>query len=352
MVRIIPAIMSGGSGTRLWPLSTDDRPKQFHVLAGEAPLIAETVARVSGDAGVLSFAAPMVLCNAAHASLVKQHLAESELPLGVLVLEPAGRNTAATAAVAAVLGAELDPDALVLLLPADHVIADRAAFHAAIDRAAPLARDRIITFGITPDRPATAYGYIERGARLADGVFEVAHFHEKPDEDVARSYLQKGGFSWNAGMFLFSPRVLLEEFAAAPEIRDGALAALRKARRNGSEIALDDSFSALPSKPLDIAVMEKTKRAAVAPCEIGWADIGAWDEIWRLSEQGESGNVETGPVVALDAHNNLLRSEGPKICVAGVDNLIVVATGDAVIVVPRDRAQDVKTLRELAEKLK
>jgi len=352
MHRIIPAIMSGGSGTRLWPSSTDARPKQFHALMGNVPLIVETIARVSGEARGLSFASPIVLCNAMHADLAKQQLAKGGFSPSVVVLEPTGRNTAATAVVAAALGAELDPDALVLLLPADHIIRDRAAFLAALERAAPLAQDRIVTFGITPDRPATGYGYIERGAELADRVYEVARFHEKPDHDTARTYLSKPGFSWNSGMFLFSPRVMLDEFAVTTDIRDGALAALQRAERRGGEILLDATcFAATPSAPLDKAVMEKTRRAAVAPCEIGWADVGAWDEIWRLSEHNGDGNVKQGPVVALDAHNNLLRSDGPKICVAGVNDLVVVATGDVIVIVPRARAEEVKALREMAEKL-
>ncbi len=184
-------------------------------------------------------------------------------------------------------------------------------------------------------------------------MFDVISFREKPNEAVALGYLEKGGYSWNAGMFLFHPRVLLQEFEASAEIRDGALEALNNAQRKGVEIALDAQiFAQVPSQSLDIAVMEKTKRAAVAPCDIGWADVGSWDEIWRISERDDDGNSKQGRVIALDAHNNLLRSEGVTICVAGVDDLVVIATGDAVVIVPRDRAQDVKVLRELAEKLK
>lgn len=353
MHRIIPAIMSGGSGTRLWPSSTDARPKQFHALTGGDPLIVETIARVSGQSAALAFAPPIILCNAQHGQLAQQQLRAAGRSPSAVVLEPVGRNTAATAAIAAAIAAEQDPDALVLLLPADHVIEKRDAFLDAIARAAPFARDRIVTFGIAPTRPATGYGYIERGAALADGVFDVISFREKPNEAVALGYLEKGGYSWNAGMFLFHPRVLLQEFEASAEIRDGALEALNNAQRKGVEIALDAQiFAQVPSQSLDIAVMEKTKRAAVAPCDIGWADVGSWDEIWRISERDDDGNSKQGRVIALDAHNNLLRSEGVTICVAGVDDLVVVATSEAIVIVPRDRAQDVKVLRELAEKLK
>ncbi|MES1203521.1 MAG: mannose-1-phosphate guanylyltransferase/mannose-6-phosphate isomerase [Pseudomonadota bacterium] len=351
--RIIPAIMSGGSGTRLWPSSTDARPKQFHALMGGASLIVETIARASGATDKIAFTAPIVLCNAQHAALARAQLEEAGHAASAIVLEPVGRNTAATAAIAAKLAEELDPGALVLLLPADHVVDKRDAFIAAIERAAPFAHERIVTFGITPSRPATGYGYIERGAQLGDGVYDIASFREKPNEAMALSYLEKGNHSWNAGMFLFSPRVLLTEFDAAPEIRDRALEALLAAKRDGVEIRLDPAiFAKVPSLPLDIALMEKTRHAAVAPCEIGWADIGAWDEIWRLSERDADGNAKQGPVLALDAHNNLIRSEGVKVCVAGVDDLVVIATADAIVIVPRDRAQDVKVLRELAEKLK
>ncbi|MFT3729137.1 MAG: mannose-1-phosphate guanylyltransferase/mannose-6-phosphate isomerase [Terricaulis sp.] len=351
--RIIPAIMSGGAGTRLWPLSTDAQPKQFHALGGSHSLFAETVRRVQGDHGALSFAPPVVICNEKHRTPVESDLAEIGVRPAAIVLEPAPKNTAAVAAVAAAVGAELDPDALVLLLPADHLVGDRDAFLAAIERAAPVARERIVTFGITPDRPATEYGYIKRGAQLREGVFAVESFREKPNAPTAREYLSTSGYSWNAGMFFFSPRVMLEEFDATPLIRDAALAALKDATRDGVDIRLDpEAFAKSPSHPLDIAVMEKTDRAAVAPCEIGWADVGSWDEIWRLSERDAAGNVLQGSAVALDGANNLLHGAGVKVCVAGVSDLVVVATPDAVLIVPRERAQDVKALRELALKMR
>jgi mannose-1-phosphate guanylyltransferase/mannose-6-phosphate isomerase len=348
--RIIPAIMSGGAGTRLWPLSTEAKPKQFHRLGGSGTMFAETITRVRGDIGALSFAAPIVLSNGAHAGLVESELAANGVAPAAVVLEPMPRNTAAVGVIAAALAQEIDPDALVLLLPADHLVTKPEAFHAAIVRAAPIARDRIVTFGITPDRPATGYGYIKRGAALANGVFAIDTFREKPSAVVAQSYLEEGGYSWNAGIFLFNPRVMLEEFSAAAGIRDAALAALESADRRGVEIYLGaETFARVPSQPLDVAVMEKTQRAAVVPCEIGWADIGSWDEMWRLSEQDEQGNVRHGESVLVDGSNNLLRSEGVAIYAAGVHDLIVVATPEAVIILPRERAQDVKTLREKAQ---
>lgn len=352
-LRIIPAIMSGGAGTRLWPVSTEARPKQFHALSGgEASLFTETALRVKGAAGSVSFADPLILCNARHTEFVRAHLAEAGVKPAALVLEPAPRNTAAVGAIAAALAQEIDPDALVLLLPADHVIADAAGFRAVIERAAPFARDRIVTFGIAPDRPATGYGYIKRGAALSEGVFAIESFREKPNAETASAYLAAGGYSWNAGIFLFHPATLLAEFDASADVRDTALAALKAAERVGDEVRLDPAlFDKVPSQPLDIAVMEKTTRAAVAPCEIGWADVGAWDEIWRISPRDAHGNALQGQAVALDASGNLLRGDGVKVCVAGVSDLVVIATPEAVIIVPRERAQDVKLLRELAEKL-
>ena len=203
--RIIPAIMSGGSGTRLWPASTDAKPKQFHALGSNASLFADTVERVRGDKGALSFADPIIICNKAHGDLVARELSAIGVTPAAIVLEPEGRNTAAAGAIAAALAAEIDPDALVLLLPADHVIADKAGFLAMIERAAPFAKDRIVTFGIEPNRPEIGYGYIQRGADLAPGVFAIETFLEKPQPSVAEEYVRSGGYSWNAGMFFFHP---------------------------------------------------------------------------------------------------------------------------------------------------
>lgn len=345
--RIIPAIMSGGAGSRLWPASTEARPKQFHALGGPETMIAETARRVAGEIGALSFAAPIVLCNESHAELVRANVSAP----AAIVFEPAPRNTAAVGAIAAAVSAEIEPGALVLLLPADHIITDVNAFHAAITRAAPFARDRIVTFGITPDRPATGYGYIRRGDQLVDGVFTIDSFREKPDADAARAYLATGEYSWNSGMFLFDPALMLREFDASADIRERALESLKAARRADVNIHLDaEIFKTVRAEALDIAVMEKTKHAAVAPCEIGWADVGSWDEIWRLAPRDEAGNAKHGAVIALDAANNLLRGDGVTVCVAGVHDLIVVATPEAVIILPKDRAQDVKKLRDLALK--
>jgi mannose-1-phosphate guanylyltransferase/mannose-6-phosphate isomerase len=349
---IVPVIMSGGSGTRLWPLSTTERPKQFHVLGGAYSMIAETARRVEGDHGDVQFLPPVVIAGEAHAQLVDDLLAEAGIRPSRVVLEPMGRNTAATAALAAMVVQDVAPGADVLLLPADHVVTRPAAFHAAIQRAGAVVDQRIVTFGILPDRPETGFGYILQGEMLADGVFAIQRFTEKPKRDVAEAYLREGGYSWNSGVFYFTSALMLEEFSgAAAAIREGAQAALAAGRREGARIFLDrDLFAAVPAQPVDIAVMEKTQCGAVAPCEIGWADIGSWSEYWRLADKDASGNAHagSGSTLVLDGANNLVLADGVHVSIAGVNDLIVVATRDAVIVLPKDRAQDVKALIPVA----
>lgn len=334
--RIIPAIMSGGAGTRLWPLSTEARPKQFHALGGDVTLFAATARRLRGE----PFLDPIILCNARHVGLARAELGENA---ATYVLEPEPRNTAAVAAVAAAVALERTPDHLVLLTPADHLIANEDAFRAAVARAAPFARDRIVTFGVTPDRPATGYGYIKSGKELGDGVFAIDHFREKPNAETAQSLLDEGGYAWNAGIFLFAPRFLLAEFDVSPAIRDAALASLGKADRSGDEIKLDaQSFSRTPSQPLDVAVMEKTTRAAVAPCEIGWADIGAWDEVWRLAPRDARGYALLGD--AADTNTEKIRASGVPVAVIEGQDLMAIAAPKGILILPRQQARDADAL--------
>ena len=322
-VEIVPVIMSGGSGTRLWPLSTDVRPKQFHALAGARTMLQETALRLMGEGE-----------GGVH-------------PLAV-VLEPFGRNTAAVAVTAARMVQTLSPGALALLLPADHVIADPAGFRDAIARGAATP-ERIVTFGIAPTGPETGYGYIQCAAPLAPGVFEVARFAEKPKLELAQAYLTEGGYVWNGGIFLFAPEVMLSEMAAhRPDIHAAALEAVDAAGRDGLFVRLDDErFIAIPSESVDIAVMERTRLAAVAPCDIGWADVGSWSELWRLGGKDGEQNLIRGDAVALDTHGSLIWSDdGMEVGVAGLRDVVVVATPGAVIVLPKDRAQEVKTIVE------
>ncbi|MFZ4603196.1 MAG: mannose-1-phosphate guanylyltransferase [Caulobacterales bacterium] len=348
---IIPAILSGGAGSRLWPLSTPARPKQFHALGGADSLIQATAARFLEAPIGVRFAAPIVIANVAHEAEILAQLSAIGVAPAALILEPFGRNTAAAALIAAEAAAEIDPDALVLLLPADHRISDPAAFRAAVARAAPVARSRIVTFGIEPTGPETGYGYIQRGADLGDGAFEIARFKEKPVRALAEELWRDGRHSWNAGIFFFAPTVVREEFAHAPDVRDGALAAWRAAARDGVCVRLPEAeFAATPSAPFDVAVMEKTTRAAVAPCDIGWADLGAWDEVWRLADKDGEDNVARGPVALKDARGCLVIGDGVKVAVSGVEDLIIVATADGVVVLPKARAQDVKALLAMLEK--
>lgn len=345
--RVVPVIMSGGSGTRLWPLSTEETPKQFHALGSDLTMIQATARRVAGHPEV-AFTAPIIVCNRRHRAVVEQQLAEVGIEPLSIVLEPFGRSTAAVAAIASELVAAHEPGALALLLPADHVIVDEAAFRRAV-AAGVEARDRIVTFGIAPTAPETGFGYIQQGEPLVEDVFAVARFAEKPKREVAEAYLAEGGYHWNGGIFLFDPKVMLQELEAhRPDILESASAALKGAERDGAVIALtDDLFAKVPSESIDVAVMEPTKLAAVAPCDAGWADVGSWSELWRLGPFDAQGNVARGGTVLIDAKDSLVMAHGgTTVGVIGLSEVVVVAANGAVIVLPKSRAQDVKKIVE------
>ncbi len=343
-LKIIPVIMSGGSGTRLWPLSTETRPKQFHDLGADRPMILETALRFSGSHGDFVFLDPVIIGNAAHADIVQSLLAEGGVTPSAIVLVPVGRNSAATAALAALIAREIDPEAYVLLAPADHLVARPDALIAVIRAAMGSVAERIVTFGIKPTGPETGYGYILEGEELRPGVSRLIAFKEKPNRSEAERYLREGGYTWNSGVFFFAPAMLLEEFAiASADIRDGAAEALRGAARSSVFIHLDPTtFTAVRAEAVDRAVMEKTSRAAVVPCDIGWADVGSWAEVWRLSERDGQGNAVEGPATLLDCDNSLIRSDGLQISVIGAEDMVVIASGNSVLIMPRSRAQDVK----------
>lgn len=342
-ISITPVILSGGAGTRLWPLSHGDMPKQFHALASERTMLQDTALRTTSGDGV-SFEAPVVICAQPHRAEIVRQLAEVGITAARIVLEPFGRNTAAAAYVAASVVAELTPGSLALLLPADHVIANPTAFRKAMGEAAETAKTRIVTFGITPDGPETGYGYIQQGATLDGRVFEVARFAEKPSRAVAEAYLAEGGYSWNAGIFLFAPSVMMAEMAIhAPAIAEKSLLALTRGQGDGTALELDpEAFAACPSEPVDIAVMEKTALAAVIPCAMGWADVGSWSELHKLGPKNGDDNLLHGAAVAVDTRRALIWADGPPVAVVGLDDIIVVSTPQGVIVLPMDRAQDVK----------
>ncbi len=336
--------MSGGSGTRLWPMSRQNRPKQFLKLVTDKSMFQETVLRVSPEVDP-NFEPPVVIAGAKHGPVITEEFRELDMVPGDIILEPCARNTAAVAAVASAWVARHDDDALILLMPADHHIPDGEGFRAAIAKAVKAAEDGYIAiFGIKPTRPHTGYGYIQTGEALSDSVYKAAAFREKPDRKTAEAYLADGRHYWNAGIFLFRASAMLEELKNhAPEIKSAAIAALDKSVMSGAAIRLDeDAFSPCPSNSLDYAVMEKTAKAAiVAPVDVGWTDIGSWSEV-ETQPQGRN-------VVVLGGAGNIIRTEGPLVAAAGVSDLIIIAVDDAVLVAPRDNAQAV---REIVEELK
>lgn len=331
---IRPVILAGGAGTRLWPLSTVERPKHLLPLLGEETLFAQTLARFG-----VGFAPPIIVANRAQ---------EDELrvaaPHARLLLEPVKRDSAAAIALAAELA---DGDELLLVCPSDHFIADVAAFHRAIELAAPAAEaGKIVTFGIEPDHPATGFGYVAAGE--GEGVRSVARFVEKPPLDQAEAMLAEGGHYWNAGIFLGMARTWREELEHhAPAIRAAAQGALANASVDGTAIRVDETaFSASPAKSIDYAVMEHSDRVAVVPVSMGWSDVGSWEAVFDAAKKGDGGNVVTGDALVIDSHANLIRSDGPRIAAIGVDDLVIVATADAVLVTRLSQCQRV---REAAE---
>lgn len=344
--KIYPVILSGGSGTRLWPQSRTSYPKQFLPLVSNQSLLQETAQRVSDSA---SFAPPMMVCNEEHRFLVAEQLREIGIQPSHIVLEPIARNTAPAVAAAASLLAAKDPDALMLVLPSDHMIEDGARFRKDVATAANAAADgALVTFGIKPTRPETGYGYISGGAPLAgsDGCLKVESFVEKPDLQTAEGYLKDGTYFWNSGMFLFAASAFLEECERfEPDILKGAAAAVADAETDLDFLRLAMApFTAVPSKSIDYAVMEHTSLAAVVPADIGWNDVGSWASLWEIGDKDADGNVIKGDSLAIDTRNSFISSDGPLVTVLGVEDLTVVATMDAVLVLPLDRTQDVKSI--------
>lgn len=342
---VVPVILSGGSGTRLWPLSLPARPKQFLSLGGPRSLFQETVERVRGA----GFAPPLVIGNQEHRFLIAEQLRELSVAPRAVVLEPEGRNTAPAVAVAALLLSEGDDDALMLVLPSDHVIRKTDKFLAAVRTARAAAQQgALVTFGIAPDRPHTGYGYIKKGRPFGGikGCARVARFVEKPNLKTARAYLKDGGYFWNAGIFLVSARTYLAELEKfAPKILKACRAAVAKGTKDLDFFRLDPkSFAASPTSSIDVTVMERTDRAAVVPVSMGWTDAGSWSALWESGAKDRRGNVRVGPVVTHDVAGSYLRSEGLTLGVVGLGDVVVVVTEDAVLVAPKDRAEDVRAL--------
>lgn len=344
--RIHPVILSGGVGARLWPMSRAHYPKQLLPLVGPRSMIEETALRARGP----QFANPVVICNETHRFLIAELLAQSGIAGAQIVLEPVGRNTAPAVAAAALLVAERDPNGLMLVLPSDHVVRDGDAFRAAVAMAADAAAAGwLVTFGITPDHPESAYGYIRAGAALPGlaGVNAIDRFVEKPDLAAATAYLAEGTYSWNSGMFLFQAQTCLAEIERhEPSILEACRAAVAAARRDLDFLRLEESsFKRSPSISIDYAVMERTDRAAVVPADMGWNDVGAWTALWNIGDKDRNGNVLLGDVIAEDVHDAYIRSsDGTLVAAVGIDDVVVVATDDAVLVTSRSTAQDVKLI--------
>lgn len=339
---IIPVILSGGTGSRLWPLSRAARPKQFLPLLSDKTMIQETVMRLQGAA----FLDPIFICNAAHADFISEQMMEINQSVSAIIVEPMGRNTAACGVIAALQAAALHDDALVLLLPADHHIADNAAFHEAILKAAKAADDgHIVTFGIEPKHAETGYGYIERGSALNDSAYKAASFREKPDSDTARGYIESGRFYWNAGIFMFSPEVMMAEMKThAPDVlihSQSAYANMKKARP--LHYLDGEAFANCPSISIDYAVMEKTERAATVPADIGWSDIGSYQALYEINKDDQNISSQ-GDVIIEDCENLFIRSDGPLVCAVGVKNLAITVSDGKVLVVDLDTSQHVKLI--------
>jgi mannose-1-phosphate guanylyltransferase / mannose-6-phosphate isomerase len=340
MTRLQPVLLSGGSGTRLWPLSREAYPKQFLPLVGEDTMLQATWRRVAEIAG----AAPIVVANEDHRFLVAEQLRLVDAPKPAIVLEPVGRNTAPAIALAALQAMVDGEDPLLLVLPSDHVVADAEAFRKAVREAAAAAEaGALVTFGILPSAPETGFGYIEAEHAGSDGVRKVRRFVEKPDATTAQRYLDDGGYYWNSGMFLFRASVLLDELERfRPEIVAACRDAFASAKRDGDFIRVDRAaFARCPSDSIDYAVMEKTGEAMVLPVDIGWNDVGSWSALWDVATRDEAGNAHHGDVIAVDSRNSYAYARR-LVALVGVDDLVVVETDDAILVARKDRVQQVK----------
>lgn len=339
-----PVILSGGSGTRLWPLSRTEYPKQLLALTGRESMLQATALRAAALPGAQ---AAIVVTSEEHSSLVQEQLAQAGCAPACICLEPQGRNTAPAIALAALHLSATDPDALMLVLPSDHLIEDQAAFEAAIATALSAALDGwLCTFGVPPDGPEPGYGYIEAGAVIdgLQGARHVDRFIEKPDLQTARSLLQATGYFWNSGMFVFTARIFLEELRLhRPEVLDAVKLAWDGRCENAGFLRPQAAtFSASPSISIDYAVMQATRRAAMVQARFAWSDIGSWHSLWRALPKDADNNSATGDVVLADTHNSLIHAGHRLVSVVGIDNVAVIETADAVLVINKDKAQDIR----------
>ncbi len=336
--KITPVILSGGSGTRLWPMSRAECPKQFLALTAPQTMFSRTLDRTDDSA---RFERPVIVAGAAHADLIESQLSGRD---ATLILEPSARNTAPAIALAA-----LACDGVILIMPSDHEIVDVPAFMAAIDAAMPLVADGwLVTFGIAPDSAQTGYGYIQTGEGLAKGVHQVVRFVEKPDLSRAQAMIESGDHVWNGGIFLFRTDAYLSALSThAPKMLSAVQKSMDSAVRIGERILPDaDAFAGCPSDSIDYAVMEKADRVAVVLVSMGWSDIGSWDALYDLGIKDDAGNISEPNATIIDSHNVLIRSDCIRVSVAGVSDLIIIASGNDVMIVPRGQSQAVKSIVE------
>ena len=341
---LVPVLLSGGVGSRLWPLSRELNPKQFLPLAGDLSLLEQTLVRVQS---LRDSAAPIIVCNEEHRFLVAEQVRNINLQAQAIMLEPVGRNTAPAVAVAALQALKTDPDAVLLVMPADHVVQDIEAFTAAISTGLACAQSgKLVTFGIIPESPETGYGYIRRGADEVDGCYTIDEFVEKPELEVAKRYVEEGNYYWNSGMFLLSACAYLNELHEfSPEMFSAVKASLDNATEDMDFVRLNKTdFESCPSDSIDYAVMEKTSNGMVVPLSCGWSDVGSWSSLWEVGEKNTQGNVIKGDVITHDSNDSYIHSTSRLVTLLGMDNVVVVETADAILVANKDRVQDIKAI--------
>jgi mannose-1-phosphate guanylyltransferase/mannose-6-phosphate isomerase len=334
-------LLSGGVGSRLWPLSRAAVPKQLQAVLGHQTMVQATAGRARGLPGL---GAPLVVCNKMHVGAIVSQLDAIDCPPRLVVAEPGPRNTAAAVAAAAIAA---DPDSVLVVLPADHVIADDEAFRSAVETAVDRAVEgELVVFGVVPDRAESGYGYIEVGDPVGGGANRVRSFVEKPDAETAADLVESGHL-WNSGMFVFRPETVLEEMRRhAPDVLDAVQTGMDEAVPGDSVLEPSAAFLGAPSVAFDRAVMERTDRASVVPLDAGWSDVGSWATLWEIEERDADGNVVRGDAIVHDVHGSYVRSDGRLVAVVGLDDVVVVDSGDAVLVAARDRVQEVKVLVE------
>jgi len=345
-MQIIPVILSGGSGTRLWPLSRKQYPKQYLPLAGDNSMLQETILRLSG---LDNLADPIIICNADHRFLVAEQCQQIDIKNPIILLEPIGRNTAPAIAAAALQSLKKTDDAVLLVLSADHVIQDVESFHQAIKIASRQAQEgKLATFGIVPTDANTGYGYIRASEDDSDDAHKVEEFVEKPDLQTAQAYLEQGNYLWNSGMFMFKAATLIDELAThSPEIVTSVNDAVNNAKQDLDFIRLDKkAFESSPSDSIDYALMEKSSNVVVVPLDAQWNDIGAWSALHDIGTKDANGNVIKGDVIAQDTTNTYIHANHHMVTTIGVDNLIIVDTPDATFIATQDKAQEVKSIVE------